>query len=60
MPVHVSLPSQDNFRVSEALLRSHVTPRSKVLMVNSPSNPTGRVLRVRRSMPSYGWPPSST
>lgn len=43
VPVHVSLPSADNFRVSEDLLRSHITPRSKVLMVNSPSNPTGRV-----------------
>lgn len=43
VPVHVSLPSTDNFRVSEDLLRSHITPRSKVLMVNSPSNPTGRV-----------------
>lgn len=43
VPVHVSLPSDDNFRVSEDLLRRHITPHSKVLMVNSPSNPTGRV-----------------
>lgn len=43
VPVHVNLPSDDNFRVSEDLLRRHLTPHSKVLMVNSPSNPTGRV-----------------
>lgn len=43
-PVHVTLPSADNFRITEELLRSHITERSKVLMVNSPNNPTGRVL----------------
>lgn len=43
-PVHVTLPSADNFRISEELLSEHVTERSKVLIVNSPNNPTGRVL----------------
>jgi aspartate aminotransferase len=43
-PVHVTLPSAENFRVTEALLRRHLTPQSKVLLVNSPNNPTGRVL----------------
>jgi aspartate aminotransferase len=44
VPVQVPLPSDDNFRVSEDLLRRHITPRTKLLMVNSPCNPTGRVL----------------
>ena len=44
VPVHVALPSDDDFRVTAALLESHITERSKVLMVNSPNNPTGRVL----------------
>ncbi|MCL4864224.1 MAG: aminotransferase class I/II-fold pyridoxal phosphate-dependent enzyme, partial [Caldilineaceae bacterium] len=43
-PVRVPLASDENFLVSEALLRQYVTPRTKLLMVNSPCNPTGRVL----------------
>lgn len=43
-PVPVSLPSDDNFRITADLLRAKITPRTKALMVNSPSNPTGRVL----------------
>jgi aspartate aminotransferase len=42
--VRVALPSAENFAVTEAALRAAVTPRSKVIMVNSPNNPTGRVL----------------
>jgi len=42
--VHVSLSVEDNFHVTEAKLREKVTPRSKLLIVNSPNNPTGRVL----------------
>lgn len=44
MPVRVALSSDDNFTITEELLREHVTPKSKALMVNSPNNPTGRVL----------------
>lgn len=44
VPVPVSLPSEDNFRVTADLLREKVTPKTKAIMVNSPSNPTGRVL----------------
>lgn len=43
-PVRIPLASDENFQVSETLLRQHVTPRAKLLMVNSPCNPTGRVL----------------
>ena len=43
-PVRVPLPSTDHFAVSEELLRMYVGPRTKLLMVNSPNNPTGRVL----------------
>lgn len=43
-PVRVALPGDDHFRLTADLLERHVTPRSKVLMVNSPNNPTGRVL----------------
>ena len=43
-PVPVSLPGEDNFRVTAGRLRAKVTPQTKALMVNSPCNPTGRVL----------------
>ena len=43
-PVHVTLPSADDFRITAARLEAHVTPRTKLIMVNSPNNPTGRVL----------------
>lgn len=43
-PVHVTLSSNDHFRVTEDLLRDYVSERSKLLIVNNPANPTGRVL----------------
>lgn len=44
VPVRVPLPSHDNFTISEELLRRYISPRCKLIMVNSPNNPTGRVL----------------
>ena len=41
--VPVVLPSGNDFLLSPAQLRAAVTPRSKVLILNSPSNPTGAV-----------------
>jgi aspartate aminotransferase len=34
---------EDGFKMKPAQLRAALTPRSKVLMINSPSNPTGAV-----------------
>jgi aspartate aminotransferase len=42
--VRVALPSAENFAVTEAALRAAITPRTKAMIVNSPNNPTGRVL----------------
>lgn len=44
--VPVSLPSEDNFRVTAVLLREKVTSHTKAIMVNNPCNPTGRVLNA--------------
>ena len=33
-----------HFRIEEAALRAAITPRARVLMVNSPHNPSGRIL----------------
>ena len=43
-PVAVTLPAADNFRITADRLREKITPRTKALMVNSPNNPTGRVI----------------
>jgi aspartate aminotransferase len=44
VPVAVTLPEETNFRITEALLRAKVTENTKAIMVNSPCNPSGRVL----------------
>ena len=43
-PVPVSLSWEDEFAITEKVLREKITSRTKALMVNSPCNPTGRVL----------------
>lgn len=42
--VHIGLSPDDNWRVTTEILEANVTPNSRLLMVNSPNNPTGRVL----------------
>ncbi len=44
VPVGVPTYAKDNYKVTAELLRSKLTPKSKVLMINSPCNPTGHVL----------------
>ena len=44
VPVRVTLQSEDNFRISAELIQQKITPRTKAILINSPSNPTGRVL----------------
>ena len=44
IPVHVPLPATDNFRVRAAQLEEYVSDKTKLLMICSPNNPTGRVM----------------
>ena len=44
IPVHVPLPAADNFRVRAAQLEEYVSDKTKLLMICSPNNPTGRVM----------------
>ena len=44
VPVSVPLDAADGFRLSEEALRSAITEKTKAIIVNSPSNPTGHVL----------------
>lgn len=42
--IHVGLDPDDNYRVTTEVLEQNVTPDTRILMMNSPNNPTGRVL----------------
>lgn len=42
--VRVPLPSDDNFAITREVLERYITPRTKLIMLNSPNNPTGRVV----------------
>ncbi len=46
-PVIVETTEAEGFKLSPAAFRAAVTPRSKLLMLNSPSNPTGVVYERR-------------
>lgn len=44
VPVCVPLPGSDGFRITADALEQHITAKTRLIMVNSPNNPTGRVL----------------
>lgn len=44
VPVHVRLDWQASYRVTQEALEAAVSPRTRLLIVNYPNNPTGRVL----------------
>ena len=41
--VFVDTDEQEGFRLSAAMVERHLTPKTKVILVNSPSNPSGAV-----------------
>jgi aminotransferase len=43
-PVPVTTRKENSFRLTRAMLEKKVTPRTKALMLNFPTNPTGSVL----------------
>ena len=42
-PVHVPIRERDGFRLNAETVMSHITKKSRVIIVNSPNNPTGAV-----------------
>ncbi len=42
--VHVPLDPADNYRITREAIEARLTPQTKLIIVNSPNNPTGRVL----------------
>ena len=43
IPVIVQCTTEDNLKLTPALLEAHITPRTKWLILNSPNNPSGMV-----------------
>lgn len=42
--VFVPTDEKEGFRLTAAMIQRHITPRTKMVMINSPSNPAGGVL----------------
>jgi len=47
-PVSVPVYEEDGFQLSAAAIREKMTDRTSLLMINSPSNPTGNILCEKR------------
>lgn len=43
VPVFVNTSKEDDFKITPDALRAAITPKTKVFLLNSPSNPTGSV-----------------
>ncbi len=50
-PVVIKTTQQNNFKITPAQLRDAITPKTKLIMLNSPSNPTG-VVYTRKELQS--------
>ncbi|HUO57926.1 MAG TPA: pyridoxal phosphate-dependent aminotransferase [bacterium] len=48
-PVYVECSEADEFKLTPAAVKAKITPKTKVLILNSPSNPTGAVVN-RKAM----------
>jgi aspartate aminotransferase len=44
VPVEVPLNDQDNYKITAAVFEKYVSNKTTMLIINSPNNPTGRVL----------------
>lgn len=44
VPVPIHLKEEDNFRLTPEALRAAITPKSKILVLNYPNNPTGAIM----------------
>lgn len=44
MPVHIATKVEDDFRLRADQLRAAITPRTKLLILPYPNNPTGGVM----------------
>jgi aspartate/methionine/tyrosine aminotransferase len=47
-PVYVAVDERDGFQYRPEKIRAQITPRTKAILVNSPSNPTGNMIERAR------------
>lgn len=45
-PIQIALNEEDNYTFNKALLEKYYTSKTKAIIINSPNNPTGRVLTM--------------
>lgn len=43
-PIYLHTREEENFRITAEMIERAITPRTKVIMLNSPSNPSGAVM----------------
>ncbi len=48
VPVTVPVYEEDGFQLRPEAIRARITPRTKAIFINSPSNPTGNLLSAER------------
>src|SRR6185437_3191884 len=41
--VHIALDPSDNYRITRDVILEHLTPAARLLILNTPNNPTGRI-----------------
>jgi len=44
VPVFINVGEEENFQLTAARVREHLSPRVKAILINSPANPTGTLL----------------
>ena len=45
VPVHIKLEHEDQFKLTPEKLKAAITPKTKAILMNFPSNPTGGVMK---------------
>ncbi|MCM3781716.1 aminotransferase class I/II-fold pyridoxal phosphate-dependent enzyme [Neobacillus mesonae] len=51
VPIELELTAEQDFKLTKELLEEVITPRTKVIVVNFPSNPTGAVMTRKDWLP---------
>ena len=57
VPAFVNVYEEDGFQFRPAEIRKRITPRTKAILINSPSNPTGNLLSPERMKKIAGLGP---